>query len=504
MDLFAHRVACVGRGGLFCFQRVSSSNGSLHLLEVLHDVLLEFCVNRLDAGLFQLRSIAVGQQVRQCVACAIEGIGPVLRVGVVSALLILVPDALGRLLVRTNDRARRDFVAVCGVGRQQRIVRDECIVHIVVKCSPLDDGRVQVARFADLKEMRLDVVGLGNRLGLEEVEGVFHRELLGQLDVGVDRNDLTVLVDIAHGEILLGVGVLLEGVHTVQIVQASGHAGRLAGAVVGGIQVNDIGLCVAHERASFLCHRDHICRSDHVVGIVKVDLADRSDVRLHEHYAGGKLQCNVFMTSQVLHEPSLVLVGNEHARTTRCTGVIVDGSQQLHAFPRGRCLAEQDGRDLGFLNAVIHIGVHVQHSVHAVQGLGRRDHHALFVRASLFIRRVVVRAVAVGADAQTIVVTAGRITVAVMGKGVSKAIAALVQFTGRVVAGSADVEQLVVIVGSQIFDAAEHRRSVLRVIAADIKRRAGKRRRNHSEHQKQRTDDRSNFLKRHRIDSPFT
>ena len=210
------------------------------------------------------------------------------------------------------------------------------------------------------------------------------------------------------------------------------------------------------------------------------------------------------MARQVLDEPRLILVANENAGTTGCTGVFIDGCQQGDAFAGRACLAEQDRGDFGLLDAVVHIGVNRKGSVLAVQRLGGRDHDALLVGASLLIRRVVVGAVAVRADARGIVVTARGVAVAVVGEGVGEAVAAIVDLACLVIPGCADIEQLVVVVGSQILDAAEHRRAVLREVAADVERRAGKSRRHYGQRHGSRHDRRSDFLKRHHVPIPLS
>ena len=86
----------------------------------------------------------------------------------------------------------------------------------------------------------------------------------------------------------------------------------------------------------------------------------------------------------------------------------------------------------------------------------------------------------------------------------SEAVAAIVDLACLVIPGCADIEQLVVVVGSQILDAAEHRRAVLREVAADVERRAGKSRRHYGQRHGSRHDRRSDFLKRHHVPIPLS
>ena len=505
VDLLAHGVAGVGGGSLLGFQRVSGGDGGLHIGVVGHDLLLESGVAGLGGGLILcgdgVAVAAVSQQVGEGVTGTVEGLRPILGVGVVAAPCVLIPDALGGLLVGTGDRSGRVLVDVCGVSGQHRVIGNEGVVNVVVESSPLGDGGVQVASRAHLEQMGLDVVGLADGLDLEEVEGVLHGELLGQLDVGVERDDLAVLVDVAHHIVVFGVVVLGESVNAVQIVQAGRHTG-IELVVVGGVQVDDVSSCIAHEGASLLCHGDDVGGSNDVIGVVEVDLADGGHIGLHEDHAGRKLEGNVGVARHVLHKPGLILVGDEHAGTAGCTRVLVDGGQQFNAFAGGGSFAQHDSGDLGLFNAVVHIGVYVQGSLVAVQRLGSGNHDALLVGASLLIGGVLVGVVAVGTDALGIVVAAGGVAVAVVGEGVGEAVAAVVHFASGVVAGGADVEQLVVIVGAQILNAAEHSSAVLGEVAADVERRAGKGGRNHGKRHRTSNEGRSNFLlQRHDIDS---
>ena len=498
VHLLAHGIAGVGGGSLLGLKRVGGGNGGLHIGVVGHDLLLERgvaglgCCPILCGDLIAIA--AVGQQVGEGVTHAVEGVGPVVRVGIVAALGILIPDALGGLLVGTGDLMDRDLVDICGVGGQHRIVRDEGVVHVVVKSGPLGNGGVQIAGGAHLEQMSLHIARLADGLGLKEVDGILHRELLGQLDVGVDRDDGTVLADVADGKVGLTVVVFCKGVGAVQVVQASCHAVRCDVAVVGGIQIDDIGSGVAHKGTGLLGHGDQIGRGHHMVGVIQIDLAHSGDVGLHEDHAGGELQGKVGVARQVLHEPGLVLVGNEHAGAAGCTGVVVDGGQQGNTLAGRGSFAQQHRGDLSFLNAVVHIGVYAQHGVGAVERLGGRDHDALLVGASLLIGGVLVGAVAVRADAQTVVVPAGGVAVAVVGEGVGKAVAALVHLARGVLPGGADVEQLVVIVGAQILDPAKHSGAVLGEVAADIECRAGEGGRNHGKRHRTGDESRSNFL----------
>ena len=505
VHLLAHGIAGVGGGSLLGLKRVGGGNGGLHIGVVGHDLLLERGVAGLGCSLILCGDLiaiaAVGQQVGEGVTHTVEGVGPVVRVGVVAALGILIPDALGGLLVGTGDLMDRDFVDICGVGGQHRIVRDEGVVHVVVKSGPLGNGGVQIAGGAHLEQMSLHIARLADGLGLKEVDGILHRELLGQLDVGVDRDDGTVLADVADSKVSLAVVVLRKGVGAVQVVQAGCHAVRCDVAVVGGIQIDDIGSGVAHKGTGFLGHGDQVGRGHHMVGVIQIDLAHSGDVGLHEDHAGGELQGKVGVARQVLHEPGLVLVGNEHAGAAGCTGVVVDGGQQGNTLAGRGSFAQQHRGDLGFLNAVVHIGVYAQHGVGAVERLGGRDHDALLVGASLLIGGVLVGAVAVRADTQTVVVPAGGVAVAVVGEGVSKAVAALVHLARGVLPGGADVEQLVVIVGAQILDPAKHGGTILGEVAADIECRAGEGGRNHGKRHRTGDEGRSNFLlQRHSID----
>ena len=505
VHLLAHGVAGVGGGSLLGLQRVGGGNGGLHVGVVGHDLLLERSVAGLGFSLIlcgDLSAIAaVGQQVGEGVPHAVEGVGPVVRVGVVAALGILIPDALGGLLVGAGDRMDRDLVDVCGVGGQHRIVGNKGVVHVVVKSGPFGDGSVQIAGVAHLEQVGLHIARLADGLGLKEVDGVLHRELLGQLDVGVDRDDGTVLADVADGKIGLAVVVLRKGIGAVQVVQAGGHAVRCDVAVVGGIQVDDVGSGVAHKGTGLLGHGDQVGGGHHVVGVIQIDLSHGGDVGLHENHAGGELQGKVGVARQVLHKPGLVLVGNEHAGAAGCTGVVVDGGQQGNTLAGRGSFAQQHRGDLSFLNAVVHIGVYAQHGIGAVERLGGGDHDAFFIGAGLLIGGVLVGAAAVRADAQTVVVPAGSVAVAVVGEGVGKAIAALVHFACGVLPGGADVEQLVVIVGAQILDPAKHGGAVLGEVAADIECRAGKGGRNHGKRHRTGDESRSNFLlQRHSID----
>ena len=342
--------------------------------------------------------------------------------------------------------------------------------------------------------MSLHIARLADGLGLKEVDGILHRELLGQLDVGVDRDDGTVLADVADSKVGLAVVVLRKGVGAVQVVQAGCHAVRCDVAVVGGIQIDDIGSSVAHKGTGLLGHGDQVGRGHHMVGVIQIDLAHSGDVGLHENHAGGELQGKVGVARQVLHEPGLVLVGNEHAGAAGCTGVVVDGGQQGNTLAGRGSFAQQHRGDLGFLNAVVHIGVYAQHGVGAVERLGGRDHDAILVGAGLLIGGVLVGAVAVRADTQTVVVPAGGVAVAVVGEGVGKAVAALVHLARGVLPGGADVEQLVVIVGAQILDPAKHGGAILGEVAADIECRAGEGGRNHGKRHRTGDESRSNFL----------
>lgn len=67
--------------------------------------------------------------------------------------------------------------------------------------------------------------------------------------------------------------VLRKGVGTVQVVQAGCHAVRCAVAVVGGIQIDDIGSGVAHKGTGLLGHGDQVGRGHHMVGVIQIDLA---------------------------------------------------------------------------------------------------------------------------------------------------------------------------------------------------------------------------------------
>ena len=187
--------------------------------------------------------------------------------------------------------------------------------------------------------MGLDVVGLADGLDLKEVERVFDAEFLGQLDVGVERDDAAVPADVAHRVVCFGVVVLGVGIDAVQIVQAGRHPGVVL-VVIGGVPVDDVRRCIAHESPGLLCDGDGICRCDDVIRVVEIDLADGRDVRLHKYDAVRKLEGDVGVARQVLDEPRLILVADEYAGTTGCTGVFIDGCQQGDAFAGRACLAE--------------------------------------------------------------------------------------------------------------------------------------------------------------------
>ena len=352
--------------------------------------------------------------------------------------------------------------------------------------------------------MGLHVAGLGNGLRLKEAQHVLHRELFGQLDVGPHRNDLALFVHIAQCKVIFGVVICGKGVHAIQVVQTGSHPGRCALAVVGGGQIDDIGSGISHKGPGLLGHFHQICGGDHVFGVVQVDLADGGNIGLHKGNTGGQLQGDVGVARKVLHKPCLVLVRNKHTGAAGCTGGVVDRGQQGHALPGSGGFTEQDRGDLSFFDAVVHIGVLCQNSLHAVKGLRGRDHDALFVGASLLIGGVVVGTVTVRADPQGVVVPACRVAVAVVGKGVTEAIAAVVELPGLVLASSTDVVQLVVIVGAQVLNAPEHGGAILGQVTANVKCRTGRSRTDHAERCHGNDDCCSNFFEYHnRIPSLF-
>ena len=155
MHLFGHGLAGLGRGGLLGLRRIGSGDGGLHGVKVRENLLLEFGIGGLDGSLVRVGSVAVGQQVRQRIQRAVIGIRPVFRIDDV-ALVRLIVRAFGWRFVALRHRPRRDLVAIRRVGRQQRIIRHERIVHVVVKAAPFDEGGVRLALGTDLEDMGFD------------------------------------------------------------------------------------------------------------------------------------------------------------------------------------------------------------------------------------------------------------------------------------------------------------------------------------------------------------
>ena len=152
MHLFGHGLAGLGRGGLLGLRRIGSGDSGLHGVKVRENLLLEFGIGGLDGGLVRVGGVAVGQQVRQR---AVVGIRPVFRIDDV-ALVRLIVRAFGGRFVALRHRPRRDLVAIRRVGRQQRIIRHERIVHVVVKAAPFDESGVRLALGTDLEDMGRD------------------------------------------------------------------------------------------------------------------------------------------------------------------------------------------------------------------------------------------------------------------------------------------------------------------------------------------------------------
>ena len=101
------------------------------------------------------------------------------------------------------------------------------------------------------------------------------------------------------------------------------------------------------------------------------------------------------MTGAVLDVPGLILVADEHAGGEISAVVLIDVQQQIHAGPGGVGLGQDDGGDIGFLNAHLAGHLHFHEGVDgfghfgaAVNGLGGGDGHALLVGAELGVRGV--------------------------------------------------------------------------------------------------------------------
>ena len=183
------------------------------------------------------------------------------------------------------------------------------------------------------------------------------------------------------------------------------------------------------------------------------------------------------MAGDVFNVPGFVLVSDEQAGAAAATRFVVDAQKQFHAFFGGGRLAQHDGDDLGFLDAGVGKGIDRFHGLRAADGFRGADSHAHLVGAGRLIGGVLVGAAAVRADvvhAVAVVIAESGVAVAVVGEGVSKAVAALIDLAFGVGACGADEEKLVVAVGD-VLRAGEHRRAVRRQIRADIDGRAGQR-----------------------------
>ena len=222
--------------------------------------------------------------------------------------------------------------------------------------------------------MRFDISGLSNRLGLEEIHRVFNGILLGEGDVGIQGHDLAAFIHIAQGKIAFGVGICGEGIDTVERIQTGCHTRGTADVIIRSTEIDDVCICIADECAGFLRDGDDVRRGDDILLVVQVNLADCGDIRLHKSNGGGEFDGDIGMTAQVLDEPGFVLVGDEHARAVHRADGVVNGGQQRNAFLSGCRLTEQNGRDFGFLNAVIRIRIDRKDLILAAQRFGCGDH----------------------------------------------------------------------------------------------------------------------------------
>lgn len=296
------------------------------------------------------------------------------------------------------------------------------------------------------------------------------------LDVRVERDDLAVL-DVGDGEVLSLEGIGGVGAVVQEVVHAAdepgvGRPGRIA--AVGLVDVDGVGLGIADEGLRLLCDLNELIGSDDVLRIVQADQADRTHVWVDGDHAGGELDGDVLGAGVVLNVPDLVLVADQHAGALLSADGVVDVQQQIHALLGSGGLAEQDRGHVALAHAAADHGIGLSDGAVGVQRNHGGDGDTLFIRAALLHGGVGVGTVAVGADAGGVVVGDGGVGVAVVGEGVGKAVAALVDAAGGVLAVLADVGNLVIAVG--IVLASRHEgRTVRGIIGADIHHRAGRR-----------------------------
>ncbi len=250
-------------------------------------------------------------------------------------------EAVG-LLGADGGHLGAHLIALIHVLQQHGIVGHEHVVGHVADADPAHSAGLHRAVLEQLEDLDLLVAGLADAAELVEVEHV----ILGQLavggDVGVHGDDPAVL-DVGDGE--LGVvlvqvvlGVVIIVVQELQTVHHTGraHPGRRLGAQigVGGPEVDDVLLLVAHEGTGGLGRGDEALGGDDVL-IVQIHLTDDGQVGLQEDDVVIQADGHILMAGAVLDVPDLVLVADEDAGVRISAVLVIDAGQQLHALAGG-------------------------------------------------------------------------------------------------------------------------------------------------------------------------
>ena len=295
-------------------------------------------------------------------------------------------------------------------------------------------------------------------------------------DIGIHRHDAAIRRDVGNGEIRIS-GFFLGGCG-VEVLQRVHHTGAdTLIRIVGSGIVDGVGFLVADIRASLFRHGNQVRGGHHVLGIIEVNQTNHRHVRLRKRHRRGQLDGNILRTGSVFDVPHFLVIRNEDAGAARRADRIVNAQQQFDCFLRRRGFAQQYGRDFGLFNALVGVRINFIQRIGAADGFGRAHAYAHAVRSACLIGRMCMGLTAVRADAilrRAVIIAERRVGVAVLGKGVGEAVAAVVHLAGGMDASGNRVEQLVVAVGN-ILRAGEHRRAVRGEVRTNINSGAGKR-----------------------------
>ena len=354
--------------------------------------------------------LSVGNVAAQALKAEVVGVAPALGVHGEAALLVVdkegagISGTLGDLL-HGGQSCLITLVHILAVSQQHGVVGDEDVVGHVANAHPAHGAGGDVLVLEQLEDLDVLVAGLADGAELVVTEHVVLVQGAVGLDVGVQAHLLVLVVHVGDGEAGVVGQQLLGGIVIVlvQVVQTVHHAliHPVQAAGVGGAEVNDVLVGIAHKGSALLGHLDQLVGGDDVL-VVQVHTADDRHVGLQEDHVVGHLDGHILGAGAVLNVPGLILVADEHAGGEISAVVLIDVQQQVHAGLGGVGLGQDDGGDVGLLNAHLAVHLHFHEGVHAgdvllgvaangivaVNGLSGGDGHALLVGAELGVRGV--------------------------------------------------------------------------------------------------------------------